>query len=254
MLEISSDSKIIKESYAGWASIVAGVNSCEHYNNNNIDTNNARTYERRRVISVRTTHNIISIEDDITYQNALAIVVQHHGVPIEREGDFAQAIHALAEDACLPAPRLLPAVLGGTVPERPGTVVTKAATFHALDFPKTAPEKWVPPGKGHKYQDGDETPEDFAFRVYGKWMRPDAPHLSIGMPEILNLDEPLWNALRRSVRSKKPEGFLLPSKKERGDALVGMIVSGSVPVPEDYKSRSRLVGLAGIRGIKLIER
>lgn len=152
-------------------------------------------------------------------------------MPAEREGDFAQAIHALANDACLPAPRLLPAVLGGTVPERSGTVVTEAAAWLDLDFPKVAPEKWPLRGKGYRYQEGDETPEDFAVRVYGQWMRPDAPHMSIGMPEILHLDEPLYHALRRSNRVNKPEGCCLPQKKERNDAQIALKKSGRNRIP-----------------------
>uniref|UniRef100_UPI0039C74FF8 hypothetical protein n=1 Tax=Umezakia ovalisporum TaxID=75695 RepID=UPI0039C74FF8 len=111
----------------------------------------------------------------------------------------------------------------------PRPLVTEAMLDRGVDFPKIAPEKWRTPGKGrHKIPEGVESPEVFALRVYGQWMRPDAPHMSIGMPEILHLDEPLYHALRRSNRPDKPEGYCLPSKKERNDAHLALVQSGSL--------------------------
>lgn len=195
---------------------------------------------------------IESVDTTHTYTIAINTIASHNGVPEARKDEFARAIIALAKDTCLSTPRLLPMVLGNKQAEKPGTVVTEAASFPALDFPKVAPEKWRTPGKGYKYQKGDETPEDFAVRVYGQWMKPD--NTGISMAEILNLDESLWNALRRSPRTEKPDGFCLPSKKERGDALVSLVASGTVAPPNDFRGSSRLVALARLRGLNLADR
>jgi hypothetical protein len=182
------------------------------------------------------------IDDKDAYRHALTCITEHHAIPENRRELFARAIEKLANDAKSSSPMLLFTILDGALPDKPSTIVTEAsdAVSRSSDFPKTAPEKWIPRGSA--------PPEEFAVRVYGKWMKPDTPHLSIGMPEILHLDEPLYNALRRTARNKKPEGFFLPSKSERVRETIRLINEGKIPMPEDYKTRNSLATVAWRNG------
>lgn len=233
---------IIKsEIFASTRNMTAGFTSCERRQQSKDVTKNSYKIVSHGLKYSKSPNLNRSIEHIYTLTQALEAMAAHFGVPAERQDEFARAVNALAKDACSSQPHLVPLVLASAPGEKPGTVVTEAAAWLSLDLPTAAPEKWVPRGKGHKYQQDDETPEDFAVRVYGQWMRPNEPHLSIGMPEILHLDEPLWNALRRSPRIEKPEGFCLPSKKERNDAQIAQVQTGnqgSLPVREWMRLRS----------------
>jgi hypothetical protein len=70
------------------------------------------------------------------------------------------------------------------------------------------------------------------------------------MPEILHLDEPLYHALRRSNRTDKPDGFCLPSKKERNDAELQLVARGELE-PPSAKDAKRLASAAGRRWVEL---
>jgi hypothetical protein len=128
--------------------------------------------------------------------------------------------------------------------ERGFTLQSTKRLLDTQQFPTQAPERWQPRGK--------ELPEDFAVRVYGAWMKPD--NTGISMAEVLHLDEPLWNALRRSPRTEKPEGFHLPSKKERNDAVLKLVASGEREPPSDFKAMARLESLARQRGDNFFRR
>lgn len=113
-------------------------------------------------------------------------------------------------------------------------LMAAAPTLTPEPYPTEAPEKWTPRGK--------ELPEDFAVRVYGKWMKPD--NTGISMAEILHLDLPLYHSLRRSPREIKPDGYFLPSKGQQVRATIESVREGRLPMPEDYRTRNRLASSA----------